>query len=100
MKKKSFELGPHKIAVKYQKRVVNPDTREEVLGMFDALSNFLYVSTEYKGHSVNESVAHHTYHHELAHAILILMNRWDLNNDETFVDMLGMFLAQYDKTKK
>lgn len=99
-KVKSFELGPHKIKVIYKRQVINPETREEVLGYSDPLSNQIYVSTCFKNFPVDSSVQTHTFYHELAHFLLIVMNKGELNNDEGFVDMLGLFLYQYDKSKK
>jgi hypothetical protein len=42
----------------------------------------------------------HTYLHEMVHWILFMMNRFDLRDDETFVDVFAHFLYQALKTAK
>lgn len=96
---KSFEMGNHLIKVTYKAGVHHQDG-SEVMGMFDPLTNQLYVTTKYFGKELSEEVIHHTFHHEKAHVKAILQNRWDLNEDEPYIDMSGMLDAQYEKTVK
>ena len=49
-------------------------------------------------HGVDDSMLIHTFHHELAHAILFYAGREDLSNDETLTDVIGGLLAQYSQT--
>lgn len=97
---KGFQIGSHNIAVKYQKNVLNPDTNEEVLGLFIPLKNQVVVSTNYKGENLCEDAIYHNLHHEIAHCFMIMMSRWDLNGDEVFIDVLGLHMAQFNKTKR
>ena len=96
---KSFELGSHTIKVIYRPCVVHSDG-QEVMGMFIPLKNEIHVTTIYRGEALSEEVILHTFHHEKAHAKAILQNRWDLNEDEAYIDMSGLLDAQYEKTKK
>lgn len=97
---KSFSVGSHKITVKYQKKLINKDTGEEVLGLFIPLKNAIYVSTCYKGDTLCEDVIQHSFHHEVAHCIMTMMSCWELNTDEVFIDTLGLHMAQFNQTKK
>lgn len=97
---KSFVIGSHKINVKYQKKLINKETGEEVLGLFIPLKNAIYVSTEYRGEPLCEDAIDHSLHHEIAHCMMVMMSKWDLNVDEVFIDTMGLHLSQINKTKK
>lgn len=96
---KSFKLGGHSIKVKYLKTVRNTDG-QEIYGLCNPMTNEIHISTHIMGMKLNEDVVAHSLAHERSHMMLILMNEHDLNNNEQFVDILGMFLHQYDGTKK
>ena len=97
---KSFQVGSHTISIKYKKNVRNPDSNEEVLGMFIPLRNEIIVSINFKGESLCEEVIEHSLHHEIAHCFMIMMSQWELNSDEVFIDVLGLHMAQYIKSRK
>jgi hypothetical protein len=101
MKKiKSFNLGGHKIKVKYFKTVRCPETGAEIFGLCNPMTNEIWVAEQLKGNILAEDVIAQTLCHERVHYMLVLLNLAELNQDEAFVDMMGMFLHQYDKTKK
>ena len=91
---KSFEVLNHKVRIKYLKRVKHEG--KYVSGKFDPAKNILYISTD----GICEDLLFHTMHHEIAHCIMILLNQWDLNSNEPFIDSLGGMLAQINKTLK
>jgi hypothetical protein len=100
MRIKSFQLGSHKIKVKYVKSLIDFSTDSEIFGRANAKTNILEVATHIGGEPLAEDVITHSLYHELAHFMMILMNQWDLNLNEAFIDSLGGFIAQFDKTKK
>lgn len=100
MRVKKFILGSHTINVKYVKDVIDPDTGEKILGLCNPLTNTIHVATYFKGEKLAEDVVNHSLHHELTHYILSLLGEQELNNNETFVDMVGGYIHQYVKTKK
>lgn len=97
---KSFQIGSHLITVKYQKKVLNPENNEEVLGLFVPLKNLIIVSTKYKDENLCEDAIFHSLHHEVAHCFMVMMSQWELNGNEPFIDVLGLHMAQFNKTKK
>jgi hypothetical protein len=100
MRIKSFKLGGHTIKVKYIKTVRCHETGAEIFGSCNAMTNEFHIATHLNGTKLSEDVIRHSLKHELTHYILILMNQAELNSNETFVDMFGMFLHQFDETKK
>ena len=100
MRIKSFKLGGHDIKVVYTKTVRDKETGAEIFGNCNPMTNEIYIATHLNGHKLAEDVMAHTLSHERVHYMLILLNLSDLNSNEQFVDMMGMFLHQYDKTKK
>jgi len=97
---KSFKLGGHTIKVKYVKTVRCQETGAEIFGNCNPMTNEIYIATYIRGNKIAEDVIKHSLQHEKAHYMLILMNEHELNSNEAFVDMLGMFMHQYDETKK
>lgn len=100
MKVKSFKLGGHTIKVKYVKTVRDHETGAEIFGNCNPMTNEFHIATHLNGTKLSEDVISHSLAHERMHYMLILMNLAELNNDEKFVDMMGMFLHQYDETKR
>lgn len=100
MRIKSFKLGGHTIKVKYVKTVRCHETGEEIMGNCNPMTNEIKVATWLNGTELAEDVVKHSLAHERVHFMLILLNLAELNNNEPFVDMMGMFLHQYDETKK
>jgi len=97
---KSFELGSHRIKVKYQKSVKDPETGEEILGLCNPLTNTILVATEFKKEKLSEDAIVHNFYHEVSHYIMALMSLWELNNNEVFIDGMGMHLAQLYRTQR
>jgi hypothetical protein len=99
MRIKSFKLGGHNIKVKYVKTIKDTDGGE-LMGQCNPMTNECLIATSLNGTVLAEDVIKHSLAHERVHFMLILLNLADLNNNEPFVDMMGMFLHQYDETKK
>ena len=97
---KSFKLGGHNIKVKYMRTVRDPESGQEIFGLCNAMTNEIHVATHIREHELSEDVVQHSLAHERSHLMMILMNEGDLNANEKFIDVLGMFLHQYDTTKK
>jgi hypothetical protein len=97
---KSFKLGGHTIKVKYVKTVRDASDGSEIFGNCNPMTNEFYIATHLNGNQLAEDVIKHSLAHERVHYMLILLNLAELNSNEGFVDMMGMFLHQYDETKK
>jgi hypothetical protein len=95
----SFKLGGHKIKVKYLDIVRDPDNGEQLLGLCNPMTNEILIATSMKNYRLSEEVIRHSLHHEIVHFICKLMNQPELDSNETFVDMFGMFLHQFQETK-
>jgi hypothetical protein len=100
MRIKSFKLGGHTIKVKYMRTVRDPETGTEIFGLCNPMTNEIHIATYMNGTKLSEDVLEHSLAHERVHYMLMLLNLPDLNSNEPFVDMMGMFLHQYDETKK
>ena len=100
MRVKSFKLGGHSIKVKYIKTVRDHENGSEIFGNCNPMTNEIHIATHLNGTKLAEDVLRHSLKHEIVHYILILLNQTELNCNETFVDMMGMFLHQFDETKK
>lgn len=95
-----FQLGSYSFKVKYVKTVLDPDTREEILGLCDYLDSTIYIATYFKGQKLNEDSVHHSFMHEVVHCVLGLMGEGELNKNEKFVDTVGLYLSQFYKSSK
>jgi hypothetical protein len=100
MRIKSFKLGGHTIKVKYVRTVRDHETGAEIFGNCNPMTNEFHIATHMNGTKLAEDVIRHSLAHERVHYMLILLNLPDLNSNEPFVDMMGMFLHQYDETKR
>lgn len=100
MKLRSFQLGCHTLKIEYPKVVISPETKRQVYGQVSFSENTIKIAQTINGKKISPEVQNHTLHHELVHYIMFLMGKWKLNNDETFVDLLGGFFAQFNKTKR
>lgn len=100
MRFKSFSLGGHDVKVKYLQTVRDPQTGAEIFGLANPMQNQIQVATHLNGMELAEDVLLHSFFHELAHFMLIMMGEHELNANEDFVDLLGGFLHQWWKTKK
>lgn len=100
MRIKSFQLGSHNFKVKYVKRLIDAASESEIFGRANPKTNVIEVATSMHGEPLAEDVVYHTLHHELAHLIMILMMESELNANEKFIDNLGGYIAQFNKTKK
>lgn len=91
---RTFEMGTHTVKIRYHKKVMNGD--KPVAGLVVPSKNTIYIATE----NVCEDQIMHALWHEIGHFIMIQLNQWKLNNDETFIDTLGSYLAQVHKSIK
>jgi hypothetical protein len=87
-----FNLYNHTIRVKENPALIN----DNQYGVSIYPSNEIYLYTK----DLGDSLAHHTFCHELVHFLLVYAGRDDLAGDETLVDTLGGLLAQYEATKR
>lgn len=88
----SFKLYNHTVRVKEYPAPVDGDK----YGVAEYPKNEIRLYTQELG----ESIAHHTFCHELVHFLLYYAGRHDLADDEVLVDTLGGLLAQYESTKR
>lgn len=98
MRIKKFSLGGHDIKIIYVKSLRQEE--REIFGQADPKTNTIKIATTLNGVELVSDVLEHTLHHELAHMMLILMNESELNANEQFVDVLGMFMHQFNKSKR
>ena len=91
----SFNLGPHKYDVKFEKGLVQ---QENLLGQH--LTNQRIIRLQAYDSSMNNPPSEYmqTFYHEKVHAILQLMGEEELNNKEKFVDLFASLLLQTDQT--
>lgn len=92
---KKFTIGAIDFKVKHGDFI-----SEGNLGHTKILSSEILVRSTYDGKSICKQQQEQTFHHELVHAILMVMNEHDLNQNEPFVDLMGQFFYQYLKTRK
>lgn len=93
---KQFELAGQTIKTK-----VSPSIETEgAVGLSKFHQNEIRVRTKLDGEDITHDVQAQTFFHELSHFILYVMNEHELNANEKFVDNLGQFLYQYEKSKK
>jgi hypothetical protein len=100
MRIKKFCLGNHTIKVKYVKCLYDHASESEIFGRVNPKTNIIEIATVMGEEKLAEDVIEHSLHHELTHYILMLMGQWELNSNENFVDALGGFIAQFNKTKR
>jgi len=101
MRIKKFELGPHTVKVRYKKNVPHPDgSGAHCFGTYNSAMNEIIVATHLRDQQLPDDVIFHSLCHELSHAIMTSMGHTELNLDESFIDLLGGFIAQFIKTKK
>jgi Zn-dependent peptidase ImmA (M78 family) len=67
---------------------------DDCVGLYEAHRHRILIRD-----SISESLQHHTFYHELTHAILGTMGH-QLNGDEVFVDMFSGLLHQAVSTTK
>ena len=60
----------------------------------------ILLSTKWNKLPVARDITEATFYHELVHAMLEMIGRDDLNQDEQFVDNMGNLLHQFDKTRQ
>jgi hypothetical protein len=99
MRIKSFELGGHKIKIKYVKSIQDTDGRN-LFGTANPKTNTIHIATFIQEEPLSEDVIHHSVYHELAHFFMMIMYEHKLNSNEKFIDNLGLLLHQFMKTKK
>lgn len=96
---RSFRIFNHTIQVKYPRTIHDPD-KGELCG--DCLPDqcLIKVATHLEAGKVPDSTIEHSRWHEQVHLMFKLAGRDDLYEDETLVDTLAGYLAQYEATVK
>ena len=89
---KKFKLGGRDWTVEFHHLL---DNDHSVLGDTDADECVIRLRKNMK-----PDLLHHTFYHELCHAIAITLGWKKLNDDEDKIDSLGGILYQYLKTKR
>ena len=87
---KYFDLMGHAIEVRQVK--VPPGIKDEIDSHATWQKDKQLITINVFGQS--ETLLHHTYLHEVTHAILDAMGKEDLSKDEEFVDMFSGLLHQ------
>ena len=98
MRIKKFTLGGHDFKVTYVKNLMTD--QGEIFGRANPKTNTVEIATIMHGEKIAEDVIYHTLCHELSHLFMILMYEQELNQNEQFIDQLGLLLHQFLKTKK
>lgn len=96
---KTFEIGGHLIKIKRKRKVLS-DKGERVLGYYMPNQDIILLSTWFDGTKLSEEAITHNFYHELAHCYMAVLNDWKFYNNEPKIDMLGLLMAQFEKTKK
>ena len=96
---RQFEIGGHLIKVK-RRRVVLSDEGERLVGYYMPYQDTILLATWFDKSKLSEEAIEHNFFHELSYVIMIALNDWDFNKDESKIDMMGMMLAQFDKSRK
>ena len=92
---KSFQLG----SKKYRVKVVN-SISDDILGQMSSPVGLVELSENWSGKKLTEVQMKSTLYHEMIHACLHEMCRFDLSSDETFVNVLAGFVEQFEMSKK
>ena len=101
MRLKQFQVGNHTINIQYKKVIKDhQNPKRDIFGRVNYVTNVIEIAETMSGFPISKDVQEHTLHHELVHYMLHLTGQWKLNQNETFVDLLGGFIAQFNKTKK
>jgi len=93
---KTFELAGQTIKTKVSASIET----EGAVGLSKFHQNEIRVRTKLDGEDIVHDVQVQTFFHEMAHMLMYIMNEHELNNNEKFIDNLGQFLYQYEKSKK
>jgi hypothetical protein len=98
---RSFKLQNHTIRISYRKQVLSDDG-ESLMGDCEPDLNKLSVAKiqPSTGIILDPSKIEHSRWHEQVHLYLYALGRMDLYEDESFVDSLAGYLAQYESTRK
>ncbi len=100
MKKKSFEMGGHKIKIKYVPSLTDTERERQIFGDCNPMTNVVRIALSLNGNVLAEDVLEHSLWHEKVHLALMLMNEYELNTNEKFVDTMAMLFHQSVKTEK
>lgn len=94
---KSFKLGGKEYTVKEDNTI---DYDHGWSGLHDANTLEIKLASKLGAAKMHIDSIEQTFYHELVHAILSSLHKYDLNKDEEFVDTFGTMLHQFMKTKK
>lgn len=86
---KRFKVG----SIDYEVRFVEHCGDNECFGMWQPFG-FIEIANQSSGYEVSESRKRQTFFHELTHAILGQMKKYELNEDESFVNTFASFLTE------
>lgn len=86
---KKFSIG----SVDYNVKQLDCVNHGEDFGVW-RYSGDIELANNISGDKVSESKKKQTFWHELTHAILFQMSKFDLNDDESFVNTFSSFLSE------
>lgn len=98
-KYKSFNLGPHKIKIRYVKNLVGDDNKP-LYGLIDFSANTILICTHFNNVAISQDVIDHSLSHEIMHCIMNYLNMHELNANEVFVDTVSGSVLNVIKTLK
>ena len=94
---KEFTLG----AVKWTVKIDNDKMAEgPLLGLSSPIESTIRLADTARGVKVSGDLMDQTFYHELVHSMLNALGYSDLDDDEKFVQGMGLLLHQFEKTKK
>lgn len=96
---KSFKIGSNLFKVKYVKNIEGEDD-EIVYGHTNYPLGLVKIRTHLDKKELSEDAIEHALFHEVSHIIMNFMGENELNANETFIDLLGLFFHQFIKTSK
>jgi hypothetical protein len=94
---KSFKLFATKIKVKYNNEECN---NKDVYGLTNYSTSTITLAKTDKNKKLPKDKRLDSFYHEKVHMILLAMNKDDLSNNESFVDVFSKLLRQSDETAK
>lgn len=96
---RSFSILNHTIKIRYPRTIKDP-VKGDLCGDCMPDECLLKVATAPHGNKAPDSTIEHSRWHEQVHLMFHFAGRTDLYEDETLVDTLAGYLAQYEATAK
>lgn len=99
MRIKKFSVGGYDFKVVYVKELYDQNGNS-LAGTTDMGTGTVTINTVIDNSKVSNDYLAHTLCHELSHIIAILLGDDELNHNEQMIDLMGLFIFQFVKTKK